>query len=72
MPGGDGYDFIRRVRQTWGYELPAVAITAHASAEDRIRSLAAGFQIHLSKPIEPNELIVCVASLTARLNENRG
>jgi signal transduction histidine kinase/DNA-binding response OmpR family regulator len=70
MPGGDGYDLIRRVRQqeqTSGRRLPALALTARASAEDRIRALAAGFQMHLPKPVEPDELLVSIASLTGRL-----
>jgi signal transduction histidine kinase/DNA-binding response OmpR family regulator len=66
MPDIDGYEFIRQVRSR---ELifPAIALTAHASAEDRIRALAAGFQMHLPKPVEPHELVMSIASLTGRL-----
>jgi hypothetical protein len=66
MPGGDGYELIRRLRRK-GNKTPAIAITAHAGDEARIRALAAGFQLHLPKPIEPYELVVSVASLTRRL-----
>jgi CheY-like chemotaxis protein len=43
--------------------VPAIALTAYARVEDRVRALSAGFQSHLSKPIEPVELIAVVASL---------
>jgi CheY-like chemotaxis protein len=66
MPDCDGYELIRRVRHA-GAKLPAISLTAHARAEDRVRALAAGFQMHLSKPVEPYELIVSVASLTGKL-----
>jgi CheY-like chemotaxis protein len=66
MPGQDGYGLIRRVRalpaETGGHT-PAVALTAYARAEDRVTAIVAGFQHHLSKPVEPNELIAVVASL---------
>jgi PAS domain S-box-containing protein len=66
MPGEDGYALIRRVRALMpehGGRTPAIALTAYARAEDRVRAVVAGFQHHLSKPIEPVELIVLVASL---------
>jgi PAS domain S-box-containing protein len=69
MPGEDGYGLIRRVRalsaETGGHT-PAVALTAYARAEDRVTAIVAGFQHHLSKPVEPNELIAIVASLAGR------
>lgn len=71
MPEGDGYELMRRVRQMCNAEkfwLPAVALTAYASAEDRMMALAAGFQMHVTKPVEPAELITVVASLAGRLN----
>jgi len=70
MPDQDGYDLIRRVRSRnleRGGEIPAVAVTAYASAEDRVRALAAGFQMHVAKPIDPEELIAKVASLTEHI-----
>ena len=66
MPGGSGYELIKRVRDG-GCNTPAIAITARAGVEDCASSLAAGFQMHLPKPIEPPELVASVASLTGRL-----
>jgi signal transduction histidine kinase len=66
MPGGSGYELIKRVRES-GCDAPAIAITARAGVEDNATSLAAGFQMHLPKPIEPNELVVSIACLTGRL-----
>ena len=65
MPGEDGYDLIRKVRKMdadHGGCIPAVALTAYARGEDRIRALSAGFQMHVSKPVEPVELAAVVAS----------
>lgn len=73
MPGEDGYSFIRRVRALdaqRGGRIPAVALTAYAREEDRRRSLLAGFQMHLPKPVNPDELIVVVASLTGRIGKS--
>jgi signal transduction histidine kinase len=70
MPGTDGYQFIREVRRR-GLTTPAVALTAFARPEDRVRSIQAGFQAHLTKPIEPAELLVLVASLCGRNPRNR-
>ncbi len=69
MPGENGYAFITRLRQEPGFsarEVPAVALTANARVEDRIKALAAGFQMHVPKPVEPAELIAVVAALVAR------
>lgn len=66
MPGGSGYELIRRLRDG-GWNVPAIAITARAGVEDTTSSLAAGFQIHLHKPIEPHDLVVSIASLTGKL-----
>ncbi|MGB7921901.1 MAG: PAS domain S-box protein [Pyrinomonadaceae bacterium] len=66
MPGEDGYDLIRRVRElpeSQGGSLPAVALTAYAGKENRRQALEAGFQIHLSKPVDPGELASAIASL---------
>jgi PAS domain S-box-containing protein len=66
MPEVDGYMLIGRVRALPGEKggrVPAIALTAYARVEDRVRALSAGFQSHLSKPIEPVELIAVVASL---------
>jgi PAS domain S-box-containing protein len=67
MPGEDGYSFIRRVRSLpadQGGRTPAVALTAYARSEDRMRSIVAGFQMHVPKPVEPAELITMVATLS--------
>ena len=69
MPGEDGYSLIRRVRALEtekGGNTPAVALTAYARAEDRMKAVVAGFQHHVVKPVEPAELITMVASLAKR------
>jgi len=69
MPNEDGYALIRRVRlraAADGGNMPAVALTAYARSEDRIRALRAGYQMHLVKPVEPTELLTVVASLMGR------
>jgi CheY-like chemotaxis protein len=66
MPGEDGYDLIRKLRQwesTGDRKTPAVALTAYARVEDRVRVLKAGYQIHVAKPVEPAELAVVIAAL---------
>ncbi|MBO0727499.1 MAG: hybrid sensor histidine kinase/response regulator, partial [Blastocatellia bacterium] len=66
MPGGGGYELIRRLRSE-GIKAPSIAITSHASDEDRLRAIAAGFQMHMAKPVELYELMVSIASLTGKL-----
>jgi CheY-like chemotaxis protein len=69
MPEEDGYTLMRRVRALdaeQGGQIPAVALTAYARAEDRIQALAAGFQLHIPKPVNPEELAAVVANLTGR------
>ncbi|MDQ3439854.1 MAG: ATP-binding protein [Planctomycetota bacterium] len=69
MPGEDGYSLIRRVRALdaeKGGNIPAVALTAYARAEDRVKSVLSGFQMHIAKPVEPAEVIAMVASLARR------
>jgi len=71
MPGEDGYTLMRKVRALepeQGKHIAAVALTAHARTEDRMRALSAGFQMHVPKPVEPSELVVVIASLTRRNN----
>ena len=69
MPGQDGYMFIKKVRALGrnSGELPAIALTAYARAEDRMRALAAGFQMHVPKPVEASELVMVIASLVRRI-----
>lgn len=69
MPGEDGYALIRKVRTLsleQGGRVPAIALTAYARVEDRLRSLSAGYQMHISKPVEPAKLATIVAHLTGR------
>jgi signal transduction histidine kinase/CheY-like chemotaxis protein len=67
MPETDGYELIRQIREWEKLEnrqrIPAVALTAYARVEDRLRALAAGFQMHVPKPVEPAELAAVIASL---------
>ena len=69
MPEEDGYALIRRVRaldpQSGGLT-PAVALTAYARSEDRMKAILAGFQMHVSKPVEAAELLTMVASLAGK------
>jgi CheY-like chemotaxis protein len=69
MPGEDGYTFIRRVRAldaASGGKVPAIAVTAYGRIEDRLRTLSAGFSMHVPKPVDPAELTTIVASLAGR------
>jgi len=70
LGGEDGYSLIRRVRALGparGGRTPAVALTALARPDDRLRALAAGFQLHVAKPVEPRELALVIASVIGRL-----
>jgi PAS domain S-box-containing protein len=72
MPECDGYQFIQQVRRLpaeRGGKTPAIALTAFARTEDRIRTMVAGYQVHLAKPVEPHELLAAVASLSGRIAE---
>ena len=67
MPEEDGYDFIRQVRtKRTARQLPAAALTAFARIDDRKRALRAGFQTHVAKPVDPEELTAVIASLAGR------
>jgi CheY-like chemotaxis protein len=69
MPHSDGYDLIRAVRRmppTAG--IPAIAVTAYARAEDRVRAIRAGYDMHIPKPVESHELLTVVARLIKRNN----
>ena len=68
MPNMDGYQLIRTLRasEPRGERLPALALTAFARAEDRKRSLVAGYQAHLAKPFDVGEFILVIADLVAR------
>lgn len=73
MPKMDGYQMIRtfRAKEAPGDRLPALAVTAFARAEDRKRSLIAGYQAHLAKPFDVGELVLVIAELAGRL-DHRG
>ncbi|HEX7294728.1 MAG TPA: ATP-binding protein, partial [Pyrinomonadaceae bacterium] len=69
MPAESGYDLIQQIRALdpdRGGRVPAVALTAYASAADRRRALLAGFHTHLAKPVEPDELLTVISTLAAQ------
>ncbi len=68
MPGEDGCSLVRRLRADGitAHHLPAIALTAFASPQDRRRTLLAGFQVHMAKPVDPYDLIAVVGSLAGR------
>lgn len=66
MPGEDGYSFIKHLRSR-STTLPAIALTAYARNEDRDEAIAAGFQRHLAKPVEPTALIEAIVDVMGQL-----
>lgn len=73
MDNEDGYSLLANLRTLerernieFNQQLPAIALTAHAQTEDRVRAFAAGFQMHMSKPVDPIELVVVIVSLLNR------
>lgn len=67
MAGENGYELIKKIRALnpeAGGHIPAIALTAYAGATDRRRALLAGFQTHLAKPVEPDDLLAVILSLT--------
>jgi signal transduction histidine kinase/CheY-like chemotaxis protein len=73
MPERDGYQLMQAVRSLpadAGGKTPAVALTAFARSEDRMRALMAGYQVHIAKPLEAHELVVTIASLTGRTGQH--
>jgi len=78
MPGEDGYKALERVRAfetergvAQSDQIPAIALTALGRSEDRLKALAAGFRMHVAKPVEPAELAMVIASLSDRLAVSR-
>jgi CheY-like chemotaxis protein len=70
MPVEDGYGLIKKVRalpKDRGGQTPALALTAYARTEDRVRAISEGYQLHLAKPVDRIELATVVASLTHRV-----
>ena len=70
MPEEDGYEFMRKVRLLSPYlasqsspGIPAIALTGYATSKDRERALSVGYQFHLAKPVEPNELVESILML---------
>jgi CheY-like chemotaxis protein len=65
LPGRDGYELVRRVRQLQAERkaphLPVIALTAFARAEDQLKTIAAGFDLHLSKPLKPHQLLDAIS-----------
>ena len=69
MEGETGYSLLRKVRslpRDVGGAVPAAALTGYSRTEDRVRALRAGFQMSMSKPVQPAELLAVVASLADR------
>jgi CheY-like chemotaxis protein len=69
----DGFGLIQQIRQSeaeHGGFLPAVALTGYARAEDRARVLAAGFQAHIAKPVEPAELTAAIATIAHQMRDS--
>ncbi len=73
MPEQDGYTFMRQVRNLaphYGGMIPAIAVTAFGQPSDRLRALTAGFQSHIPKPVDMDELRMVIANLTGRANRS--
>jgi PAS domain S-box-containing protein len=71
MPGEDGYSLMRRVRALdpeQGGRIPAIAVTAYSRPKDRVQALAAGFQMHVAKPVNASELAHAITSIVGRFN----
>jgi CheY-like chemotaxis protein len=74
MPEMDGFELIKTVRASASRvarDVPAAALTAFARSEDRRRALQSGFEMHLSKPVDPGELVASVATLVRRAKRDR-
>ncbi len=70
MPDEDGFSLIGKIRElpdARGGSVPAIALTAYARSEDRVRAIRSGFQMHIAKPVEPAELVAVAANLAGRM-----
>jgi diguanylate cyclase len=63
LPGADGCDLVRRVRERYGKKVPAIALSASKSLSDAKRALDAGFDVHVAKPVSSEELVAAVRAL---------
>jgi CheY-like chemotaxis protein len=75
MPDEDGYDLIRKVRAlaaAEGGQIPAIALTGYADVQEVERALAAGYQMHMAKPVEPSQLVRMIASFSIRDGQAQG
>ena len=73
MADTDGYELIKQVRREEGekgHQIPAIALTAYARAQDRIRAIAAGYNTHVAKPVEIRELVAVVKCLTGKIDSS--
>ena len=69
LPDLDGFEMIRRIRSQSDpvlRETPAIALTAYARSQDRVRALESGFQMHIGKPADPAELVAAIAAFAKR------
>jgi CheY-like chemotaxis protein len=69
LPDLDGFEMIRRIRSDRELpvrDVPAIALTAYARAQDRVRALERGFQMHIGKPADPADLVAAVAAFAKR------
>jgi CheY-like chemotaxis protein len=74
MPHIDGYELIRQIRampEDEGGQVPAIALTAHAGGEDELKALLAGYQVYVTKPIDPSRLVQIVGNLVGRPIERK-
>jgi PAS domain S-box-containing protein len=74
LPEVDGYQLVQQIRESDGDHgggVPAIALTAYARAEDRMRALRAGYQVHIAKPVEPAELLAAISSFAALIERQR-
>jgi CheY-like chemotaxis protein len=72
MPEEDGYTLMKKLRareSERGGHIPAIALTAYARREDRLRALSVGYESHVPKPVDPIDLVAAVASLTNRIGK---
>ena len=70
LPGADGCDLVRRVRERFGKSVPAIALSASKSLGDAKRALDAGFDVHVAKPVSSDELVEAVRALSGSLPES--